>query len=192
LEIGCGCGAITRYLGELGADVVGVEGNPKCGEIAAERCRDLPNVRIVVDDLLRLELEEQADWVLLIGVLEYAPKFAAHGDPVEHYLSSAMRFLTPYGRLVVAIENKLGIKYLNGWCDDHIGLPFFGVQGLYGSLMPRTFGRRELEHHLLSAGLHYLEFYYPFPDYKLPRVILSDAALRVPQFNAADLFAIAR
>src|SRR5664279_1724497 len=111
LELGCGCGAITRYLGEIGADVVAVEGSLLRARIAAERCRELPNVKIFADDLLEFEMDRQFDWVLLIGVLEYAPAFSSAPDPVLHYLESIRPFLSTQGKLVVAIENRLGLKY---------------------------------------------------------------------------------
>src|SRR5580704_4464684 len=53
LELGCGCGAITRFLGEVGARVTAVEGSILRARIASERCADLPNVTIVTDDLLQ-------------------------------------------------------------------------------------------------------------------------------------------
>ena len=81
LELGCGCGAITRYLGEMGAQVLAVEGSLMRARIAAQRSRDLPSVRVVVDDLLHFETDEQFDYVLLIGVLEYAARFAKSDDP---------------------------------------------------------------------------------------------------------------
>ena len=46
LEIGCGCGALTRYLGEIGADTIALEGSPARARIAAARCSDLPNVKV--------------------------------------------------------------------------------------------------------------------------------------------------
>jgi len=67
-----GCGAVTRYLGEIGAVVAAVEGAPQRARIAAERCGDLPNVTVFNDDVLAFESEARFDWVLLIGVLEYA------------------------------------------------------------------------------------------------------------------------
>lgn len=192
LELGCGCGAITRYLGELGADVTAVEGSIARARIAAERCIDLPNVRIVADDLLRFSTDECFDWVLLIGVLEYAPMFSPENEPVQHYLRSVMKRLAPHGRLVVAIENKLGVKYFNGCGEDHLGVPFSGVQGLYGPNTPRTFGRSELQSQLTAAGFADVAFHYPFPDYKLPQVILSEKALVDPQFNPVDMLALIR
>src|SRR6185312_4166333 len=47
LEIGSGAGAITRYVGEQGASVVSLEGSAVRANICAERCRDLPNVKVV-------------------------------------------------------------------------------------------------------------------------------------------------
>lgn len=189
LELGCGCGAITRYLGEIGARVTAVDGSPARAAIAAERCRDLPDVRVVVDDLLRFESDEAFDWVLLIGVLEYAPVFAEGEDPAGGYLRSASRYLAPQGRLVIAIENQLGLKYFNGCAEDHLGESFVGIQDLYVPRGPRTYGRRVLAGHLQRAGLVRQSFLYPFPDYKLPSVVLSDEALADPGFDAAELLA---
>ena len=189
LELGCGCGAITRYLGEIGADVVAVEGSLPRARVAAERCRDLPNVRVFVDDLLQFETDERFDFVLLIGVLEYAAVFSRQENPFTHYLHSVAGFLASGGRVVVAIENKLGLKYFNGCAEDHLGSRFFGIQDLYGPKTARTFGRRELIAQLSAAGLPNTYFYYPFPDYKLPSVVFSETALVDREFDAVDLLA---
>lgn len=187
LELGCGCGALTRYLGEIGADVMAVEGSMARARIAAERCRELANVQVVVDDLLRFETEARFDWVLLIGVLEYAPVFSDAIEPVDHYLRTVARFLAQDGKLVIAIENKLGLKYFNGCSEDHLNVPFLGIQDLYGLKAPRTFGRRELTQKLVDSGMSHCYFYYPFPDYKIPSVVLSEDAIKDPEFNAVDL-----
>ncbi|MEJ0077778.1 MAG: methyltransferase [Alphaproteobacteria bacterium] len=189
LELGCGCGAVTRHLGEIGAEVIGVEGAPLRARTAAERCRDLPNVTIVADDFLHYANGAPFDWVLLIGVLEYAALASDEADPVAHVLGAAASHLASGGRLAIAIENKLGLKYFNGCAEDHVGIPFHGVQGLYGAREPRTFGRLELMSHLRDAGLPHAAFHYPFPDYKLPRVLLSEEGLRDPAFDAAGLLA---
>jgi GT2 family glycosyltransferase/SAM-dependent methyltransferase len=189
LEFGCGGGAITRFLGELGAQVTAVEGSLLRARVTAQRCADLPNVTVVADDLLELEIAQRFDWVLMVGVLEYAPLFCGGPDPTAVYLRKARDFTGTEGRLVIAIENKLGLKYLNGCAEDHVGVPFVGVQGLYQDRGPVTFGKHELSSKLNSAGYSQLSYYYPFPDYKLPNVIISHSALNDPQFDAADLLA---
>lgn len=189
LELGCGCGAVTRHLGEIGADVTAIEGAWPRARIAAERCRDLPNVMVIADDFLRYGAALPFDWVLLVGVLEYAPVFSNAADSIADVLRHATGLLAPTGRLVVAIENKLGLKYFNGCAEDHVGIPFHGLQGLYGDRSPRTFGRAELAGRIRDAGLPEIKFFYPFPDYKLPRIVLTDAALDDPQFDAAGTLA---
>ncbi len=159
-----------------------MEGSLTRARIAAERCRDLSNVRVVAEDLLRFETSERFDYVLLVGVLEYAALFARGETPFASYLRVVSRFLKPEGKLVVAIENQLGLKYFNGCSEDHVAQPFFGVQDLDGCGTVRTFGRRELTSLLSSAGFASTCFYYPFPDYKLPSVVLSESGIADPEF----------
>ena len=187
LELGCGCGALTRHLGECRARVDAVEGSPLRAQVAAARCRDLPNVAVHLDDLAQFSSPSSYDWVLLVGVLEYAPVFSSAPDPIADTLARASRFLSPQGRLVVAIENKLGLKYFNACSEDHLGIPFYGIQNLYAHKQPVTFGKMELANRLSQAGLSCTHFFYPFPDYKLPETILANAALSSPPFNPCDV-----
>jgi GT2 family glycosyltransferase/tetratricopeptide (TPR) repeat protein/SAM-dependent methyltransferase len=187
LELGCGCGALTRVLGESGTEVTAVEGSTQRAAIAAERCRDLPNVRVVADNIATLCVEGQYDIVTLIGVLEYSPLFMPGEDPIGACLRKARSFLKEGGTLLIAIENQLGLKYFAGSSEDHLGQPFYGVGDLYGPGTAVTFGRNELRRRLAEAGFKEAEFFYPFPDYKLPQVIVSDRARSFPDFRVADL-----
>lgn len=187
LELGCGCGAITRFLGETGAQVDSVEGTHSRARIAGERCIDLSNVTVYVDDLLKFTSNKKYDWVLLIGVLEYAPIFSNEDDAVLHYLNVVKKYLSPTGRLVLAIENKLGLKYFNGCSEDHVNEPFFGLENRYKEKTPVTFGKIELSGKLKDAGFKNINYYYPFPDYKLPNVVISESAIS-NALNVSDLF----
>lgn len=187
LELGCGCGGITRFFGEAGATVVAVEGSKRRAEIASARCRDLPNVSIYCDNLADFSTDEQYDFVTLIGVLEYAPLFVSGVDPVVAALTHARSFLKDGGALILAIENQLGLKYFNGCAEDHTGIPFFGIHGLYEGKGPITFGRQALMEKLKKAGFRQFDYFYPFPDYKLPSLILSTTAIAEARLNIADL-----
>ena len=83
---------------------------------------------------------------------------------------------TDSGALVLAIENRLGLKYLNGAREDHSGRLFEGVQGYQRADTPVTFSARELRALLAEAGFAAAEFLLPFPDYKLARTIVNPAA----------------
>src|SRR5690606_18654041 len=72
LEIGAGCGAITRYLGERGANVLSLEGSPRRAAIARQRSRDLDNVTVLAETFDQFRCDKKFNAITLIGVLEYA------------------------------------------------------------------------------------------------------------------------
>ncbi|NJD25016.1 MAG: class I SAM-dependent methyltransferase [Betaproteobacteria bacterium] len=187
LELGCGCGAMTRYLGETGARVIAVEGNQRRAAIAAERCRDLPNVSVVCDNLADFTCDDTFDYVTLIGVLEYAPIYIGGDNPVGRCLAYAHSLLRNDGSLLLAIENQLGLKYFNGCGEDHLGKPYYGIHSLYAPCEPVTFGRSALQNKLSATGFVHSEFFFPFPDYKLPNVVLAESAFSQVGFSVADL-----
>jgi 2-polyprenyl-3-methyl-5-hydroxy-6-metoxy-1,4-benzoquinol methylase len=176
LELGAGCGALTRYMGENAGRVVALEGSARRAEIAALRCADLETVTVVNDTIQDMQFPQKFDVVTLIGVLEYARIYDAVSETPElTILRKARDYLKPGGRLLLAIENRLGLKYFAGAPEDHNGKPFFGVHGLYGRGTAVTFGRHELETLLHAAGFDFLTQLVPLPDYKLPVTILHPA-----------------
>jgi 2-polyprenyl-3-methyl-5-hydroxy-6-metoxy-1,4-benzoquinol methylase len=142
LEIGAGCGAITRYLGECGGNILALEGSPRRAAIARSRTRDLANVTVVCEKIDPFQADKQFNVVTLIGVLEYASLFSPGENPAQNMLARARSFLKPNGWLIVAIENPLGLKYFAGAPEDPIGRPMYGIEGRYRSGQPRTFGRQ--------------------------------------------------
>lgn len=178
LEIGCGCGAITRILGERYSKVVAAEGSYDRARLARLRTRDLDHVDVVCSPYQALELQGQFDIVFCIGVLEYAPTYVDATDPFATALNSMKEMLRPEGTLVLAIENKLGLKYFANSTEDHAGTFFEGIEG-YPRMSNKfkTFGRIELED-LLREHYEMISFYYPFPDYKIPSALLSEEAMQ--------------
>jgi len=187
LEIGAGCGAVTRYLGECGARVLALEGSVRRAAIARSRTRDLENVTVVADRFDGFSCDCRFDVVTLIGVLEYAPLFTAGNDPVVRMLDQVRGLLKPGGRLVLAIENQLGLKYFAGAREDHKGVPMFGIEDRYDRRGVQTFGRKKLAALLERAGFANRRFLVPFPDYKLPVSILTEQGLTCAAFDAAAL-----
>jgi len=184
LEIGAGCGALSRYLGECGASVLALEGTLRRACIARSRTRDLDNVTVVAEKLSAFETPQQFDMVTLIGVLEYASLDDDADDPAKAMLRKAASMLKPDGVVILAIENQLGLKYFAGAPEDHIGQPMYGLEGRYGKTQPRTYGRQDLVHLLSTAGLNATSFMAPFPDYKLPVSIVTEAGFCNDGFDA--------
>ncbi|UVF18354.1 methyltransferase domain-containing protein [Microvirga terrae] len=174
LELGAGCGAITRYLGEIGAAVTAVEGSFARARIARERTADLTNVTVVCDRIENFTTGSKFKVVTLIGVLEYARAFAPYkGFTERDMLSHALSHLEDDGFLILAIENQLGMKYFAGAKEDHVSVPYFGVNDSYDAGSAVTFGKAELQQLLSDAGLSYQHVFIPLPDYKLPVTVLS-------------------
>ncbi|WP_369914652.1 class I SAM-dependent methyltransferase [Xanthomonas sp. NCPPB 3005] len=191
LEIGAGCGAVTRYLGESGADVLALEGSLRRARIARERTRELRNVVVVAERFQDFSVAQRFDVVTLIGVLEYASLFSDAQNPALHMLQAARQLLAPGGRLILAIENQLGLKYLAGVPEDHLGQPMVGLEDRYQSRGARTYGRNELDALLRRAGYARSRFSAPLPDYKMPATILTERGISADPalFNAGALAA---
>jgi len=187
LEIGAGCGAITRYLGECNGNVLALEGSARRAAIARSRTRDLPNVTVVADNFEQFQCNERFDIVTLIGVLEYANLFISHGNPALSMLQCVRSLLKPEGKLIIAIENQLGLKYFAGAPEDHFGKSMYGIEGQYQNDQQQTYGRHVLLEMLKQAGFSYSEFMAPFPDYKLPVSIVTEKGFSHKGFDAAAL-----
>lgn len=187
LEIGAGCGAITRYLGESGARVLALEGSLRRAAIARSRTRDLPQVDVLAQRFDQFQCDSQFDVVTLIGVLEYANQFVPGPTPALTMLQRARAALRQGGVLLLAIENQLGLKYWAGAAEDHLGIPMYGLEGRYRADQPQTYGRRALQALLAAAGFARSEVLSPLPDYKLPASIIAPAGFASPDFDAAAL-----
>jgi hypothetical protein len=190
LEIGAGCGALTGFLADRAEQMVALEGAHRRARIVAARHRHRTNLAVLACALSQFRPVGQYDTVAVTGVLEYAPMFMDAGpDAARAFLDSVRAALAPGGTLLLAIENQLGLSYIGGMPEDHVGQPWFGVEDRYGPAGFRTFGRRALEGLLARAGLLGQSWYYPFPDYKLPVLVLAEAALQASGLDAAEMIA---
>jgi len=59
--------------------------------------------------------------ICLIGVFEYGQAYIGGKTPYEDFLKILQKHLAPDGRIVIAIENKYGLKYFAGCKEDHLG-----------------------------------------------------------------------
>ncbi|MFC0546446.1 glycosyltransferase [Kutzneria chonburiensis] len=179
VDLGCGTGVLTRALGEAGLDVLGIEGTEDRAAAASERCRDLPNVRIVRGEIEQeLAAANGIDLAVLCGVLEYSTLF---GAGPERLLDGVRQALSERGVVALAIENQLGVGYLLGRPEDHHGKSWVGIADYPGGEpQPRTWTRQKLASLLADAGLTAQRWLLPYPDYKLPRVVLNTALFDRP------------
>lgn len=173
LEIGAGCGAVTGLFCKKCDRVVAIDLSRRRSMINACRHKNADNLELIVGNLEDIKIEEKFDYVTLIGVLEYSIYYINSEDPFVEMIRRAKSFLKPGGKLIIAIENKFGIKYWAGAREDHTGGLGDGLMGYPYVKRVRTFSKEGLEQLLRTAGLSSMEFYYPFPDYKMPTEIYS-------------------
>ena len=179
LEIGAGCGAVTGAIATEAASVTCVELSKKRSMINAYRNRDLKNITIRVGNFetVREHLPQKYDLITLIGVFEYGRDYISGKDPYVTFLAMLKELLAPGGEILIAIENRIGLKYFAGCTEDHTGVFYDGIEGYRNTDHVRTFSKKEIERLIRAAGFPEPEFYYPYPDYKFPKAIYSDAYL---------------
>ena len=180
LEIGSGCGALTGLFCRKLKKVTGIELSKQRSVINAYKNGENGCADIYVGNFEQITMTEKYDYVTLIGVLEYAAAYISAGtneDPYITLLKKVKDRLKTQGELILAIENKMGLKYWAGAAEDHTGVPYDGISDYAGIGHVRTFTRGELCSLLETCGYKDVVFYYPVPDYKLPLCIYSDGYL---------------
>lgn len=179
LEIGSGCGAITGALADMAEKVQCIELSRKRSLINAYRHCERKNIHIYLGNFQDVEpkLTEKYDWITLIGVFEYSEAYIGNNNPYEEMLIRIKKHLKPNGKIVIAIENRLGLKYWAGCTEDHFGTYFEGIANYPSTNGVKTFSKKELIKIIEHTGNWKIDFYYPYPDYKLPMTIYSDEYL---------------
>lgn len=182
LEVGAGCGAITPGIANPRYNLTSIEPMPDRYKVLEEKVKKLklPNTKTLQKSSSEFISENKIfDYIVCIGVLEYSGKFISSKNPYISFLEEMHSLLEDQGTLILAIENKFGLKYWSGMPEDHVNRPFEGIEDYISKYDDRykgvkTFSNLELKNILTEAGFENFKFYYPLPDYKFPTEIFSD------------------
>lgn len=175
LEVGGGLGSSTGPLCKDAKKVISCEYSKRRAENIYYRHKKCPNLEVIVGNINNIKLEEKVDYIVLVGVYEYAKRFFQTKEPFSDFLELLKSFLKPGGVILIAIENRYGIKYWAGATEDHYGVKYLGLKN-YDHYDIQTLGKKELTDIIEKAGLYH-KFYYRYPDYKMPYVIHTDERL---------------
>ncbi|MEY8354069.1 methyltransferase domain-containing protein [Lachnospiraceae bacterium 54-53] len=152
LQVGSDYGALTGLYSRRVREVTVLD--PNSGSLSVNRLRngERENIRYVAGELADFE-EPGFDYVVMVGSLK---------QPYDVRVKKAKSLLKPQGKLILAVCNRLGLKYQAGAVPDADCL---SRTELFELLCGRegTDGRAE--------------FYYPMPDYRLPITLYSDGYL---------------
>lgn len=179
LEVGAGCGAVTGAMLDRAGKVTALDLSKRRSLINANRHKDYDNLEVVVGNFneAELSLKDKYDYITLIGVFEYGELYMGCENPYVTFLEKVNRLLKDGGKILIAIENRMGLKYFAGCKEDHVGKYFEGIEGYTQTSGVKTFSKHELEILLSEAGYEKYSFYYPYPDYKFPTAVYSDEFL---------------
>ena len=94
-------------------NVTCIELSKKRSTINAVRNQECDNVEIMLGNFEEVEkhLTQKYDYITLIGVLEYAESYISEDNPYVTFITKIARHLKENGKIIIAIENKLGMKY---------------------------------------------------------------------------------
>lgn len=145
LEVGAGCGALTGLFSRRVKMVTCIELSEKRSIINAERNKDRNNIEIKIGNFEDIVLDKKYDYITLIGVWEYAGLYVSGGESYVSMIRKVKEYLKPNGKIIVAIENKMGMKYFNGAVEDHTAQMYSGINDYVGERKVRTFSKPEIE-----------------------------------------------
>ena len=182
LEIGANYGEITEELARKNLNITAIETSNEKIECLQKRLEDVLNLRLILcTNLKELELEEKYDYITLIGTAEYAEKLGFVN--LKEMLEWTYRKLSENGKIILAIDNKFGVKYLAGSTRNNKEAPFANyIENKNKDY--KLYGKVELEEILKEFSNS--KFYYPVPNYTLTHMIYTDEYL--PKRNRYNIY----
>jgi 2-polyprenyl-3-methyl-5-hydroxy-6-metoxy-1,4-benzoquinol methylase len=163
LEIGCGAGNLTRYMGERGFQVVALETNEALVECARARCRDLANVEVVHGFVESVVGEDKFDFVVCVDPLLVTSEYY---NPGVQLFALCRNLLKATGSFILAVENPLfapGGGHVEE-SPDHVrgkGAPLEGIR-----------------QSLSSAGFTGCETFMTYPHHAAPQLLVETTTAR--------------
>lgn len=187
LELGAGFGARTEVFCRRCGQVTAVEADSLRGEGVQIRCGNVEKLTVVQADWREyvLDLQDKYDYIVLAGGLEEVPEDFAFGglSGPAAMVKCLLGLLKPEGRLFLAVDNRLGLRYFCGEPERHTGRPFAGINSSRLQDGKRLFSREEIMAVVREAGAKGLKCYYPLPDWHMPQLIYTDEYLPEDNLN---------
>lgn len=154
LELNGNYGEITGLLCKRAKKVVSIESSKKYATIIEKRHKDKENLELIVGNFEKIELPEQFDYVVIVGMVEN----------LKEALNYAKKHLKEEGTILLAVNNRFGVK---AWITTKEEAKVVNNQKI-------AISKERLEQ--LLEGMK-VEYYYPLPDYKMPNVIYTSKGM---------------
>jgi SAM-dependent methyltransferase len=180
LELGGGCGGLSRHLAERAARFAGVERRPAHRAALAERLRDLHGARVVAEADGQGLGGESFDLVVVVE-----DRDGESTEEIAARLAAAKERLRPGGLIALAGGNRLGLGAFAGQPDRRSRTYFEGLAG--GDQPGDPLSRREWRRLCADLSLGIEAEYLVSPDVWLPTCVLREELLERDLELASDL-----
>ena len=181
MELGAGVGALTGVLCEKAGRVAAVEESMFRARAIAKRYNGIENLDIYAGQLQDLHITKKFDLIVAVDILPQVADGDTSPEAYIEYLSLLRSYLKLDGRILLAMDNRFGLKFFCGARNPYTEEPFGELSGAQKE--GHLFSREEISFIIREAGFPYLKFYYPLPDFRLPSVIYSDDMLPTGDVN---------
>ena len=161
LEIGANVGEITEILCKKCDKVYSIEEDSEKQNVIENRYKEKENLRII-SKIEEIPENEKFDYITYIGYLEKV-------KDITQELVSIRKYLKENGKILIAIDNRFGLKYFTKTNPQGEN-----VNNLLGK---KLYVLKELKNKINKAGFSDTKIFYPMPDYKLTNVIFTDEHL---------------
>lgn len=133
---------------------------------------------IVVDKMIE-NIEnyknKKYDYIYLNGTLENANQIIHSKNPEKDLINFFKDLLNKNGKLFIAVDNKLGVKYLAGDKSEHCNNIYDSLKNEFSN--GKLFSKTELDNIIEETEFTYKRYYYPLPNYENISAIYTDEML---------------
>ncbi len=176
LQIGGSNEELTNYLCNICKKVTIIEFSKEKANAILNKEEEQKNLEIIVGNLEDIKLEEKFDYIIMIGTLEYANIIMRNKKQAEYELINYCKNRLNFdGTILIAVDNKMGVKYLAGGKSKHCEKVYDSIKNRFSN--GKLFSKRELDELIEKVGIKNKRYYYPLPNYEMPNLIISEETL---------------
>lgn len=136
------------------------------------------NSKILILEKEELNFEkyknQKYDYIYLNGTIEYMS---------IDQIKLVKQLLNDEGTLFIAVDNKIGVKYIVGDKSKHCNKIYDSLKGNFEK--GKLYTKNELDKIIQELGFKYYRYYYPLPNYERPSMIFTDKYL--PNKNSSKI-----
>ncbi|MBP3255730.1 MAG: hypothetical protein J6M60_04505 [Clostridia bacterium] len=169
----------SEYLSNISQQITIVKYNNE----DSVKVNNVDNKTFIEGKFDKVKIDDQYDYVILLGTLEYANEIFDGKNAAVKLLEFSKSKLNDNGKILLAFDNRLGVNYLVGRKSKHCEKIFDSTKNIFNN--GRLYSLSEITNILNECNFKYKRFYYPLPNYRYTNVIFTDK--RLPERNDSKI-----